>query len=156
MLAERQTVSALSPDPATTEKIVIDSTVMAVRDGLRHLFNCQLLIGLTEESRGTAEIVLAEALNNVVEHAYARYSGRIAVLVQRRHPDLQFEISDDGLPMPGAEPPLGHLRELLEINDLPEGGFGWFLIRRLSHSLTYRRIKDRNLLSFCVIANYQA
>ena len=155
MRAERQTGTALPVDPATTARIVINSDMMAVRDGLHHLFTCDLLAGLTEESRGTAEIVLAEALNNVVEHAYARYPGKIEVVMRRRDPELLFDIRDDGLPMPGAEPPLGRLREVLEIDDLPEGGFGWFLIRSLAHGLAYRRLNDRNLLSFCVPADYR-
>ena len=156
MRAERQTGTAFPVDPATTARIVIDSDMMAVRDGLHSLFSCELLVGLTEESRGTAEIVLAEALNNVVEHAYARYPGKIEVVMRRCDPELLFDISDDGLPMPGAEPPLGHLREVLEIDDLPEGGFGWFLIRSLAHGLAYRRLDDRNLLSFCVPADYRS
>lgn len=155
MPAEPHTGTALPVDPATTARIVINSDMMAVRDGLHHLFTCDLLAGLTEESRGTAEIVLAEALNNVVEHAYARYPGKIEVVMRRRDPELLFDIRDDGLPMPGAEPPLGHLREVLEIDDLPEGGFGWFLIRSLAHGLAYRRLNDRNLLSFCVPADYR-
>jgi serine/threonine-protein kinase RsbW len=153
MRAERPLGAALSVDPADTARIVIDSDMMAVRDGLQSLFACELVRDLTEECRGTAEIVLAEALNNVVEHAYARYSGKIEVLMRRADSDLVFELIDAGLPMPGTEPPLGHLKEVLEIDDLPEGGFGWFLIRNLSHSLAYRRVGDRNRLTFCVSVN---
>lgn len=156
MRADQPHGPALSVDPADTARIVIDSDMMAVRDGLQSLMSCDLLGGLTDESRGTAEIVLAEALNNVVEHAYSRYPGKIEVLMRRHDPDLQFDISDTGLPMPGAEPPYGHLKEVLEVEDLPEGGFGWFLIRSLAHNLAYRRIGDRNLLSFCVPADYRA
>jgi serine/threonine-protein kinase RsbW len=156
MLADQPEGAALSVDPADSARIVIDSDMMAVRDGLQSLMSCALLAELTDESRGTAEIVLAEALNNVVEHAYCRYPGKIEVVMRRHDPDLRFDITDSGLPMPGAEPPLGHLRGVMEIDDLPEGGFGWFLIRSLSHSLTYRRIGERNLLSFCVTADYRA
>jgi len=154
MRAERPVGPALSVGPADTARLEIDSDLMAVRDGLQSLFACELLDGLSAESRGTAEIVLAEALNNIVEHAYAERSGRIEVLMQRRDSDLRFDLIDRGRPMPGAEPPYGHLKELLEVDDLPEGGFGWFLIRSLAHSLAYRRVDECNRLSFCVAAHY--
>ena len=32
--------------------------------------------------------------------------------------------------------------------DLPEGGFGWGLIRTLSSGLSYRRMSERNRLAF--------
>ena len=34
------------------------------------------------------------------------------------------------------------------IADLPEGGFGWGLIRALSSGLSYRRMSERNRLAF--------
>ena len=39
-------------------------------------------------------------------------------------------------------PPLG------AVEDLPEGGFGWHVIRTLSKDLHYRRENGRNQLSF--------
>ena len=35
------------------------------------------LRSLSPDDRGTAEIVLAEVLNNIAEHAYARFPGQI-------------------------------------------------------------------------------
>jgi serine/threonine-protein kinase RsbW len=31
--------------------------------------------------------------------------------------------------------------------DLPEGGFGWLLIRKLTHSLKYCRTNSQNILT---------
>ena len=124
--------------------------MLDVREGLRDLMRCPLVQDLSPDCLGTTELVLAEALNNVVEHAYARYPGQIEVKVRRGHNQLHFHIADKGLPMPGAEPPVGHLPEVGAFEDLPEGGFGWLLIRSLSQNLAYRREGERNLLTFGV------
>ena len=66
-----------------------------------------------------------------------------------------MRVVDTGLPMPGGEAPAGKLGKLLEIQDLPEGGFGWFLIRSLTQELTYQREGNQNTLSFCVDVDYR-
>lgn len=142
-------------------RIVIDSDLMAVREGLQDLFASAMMTGLSEESRGTAEIVLAEALNNVVEHAYATYPGKIEVSMQRQNHGLAVEVVDRGLPMPQAGLPGGNLPagsppQQVSLDDLPEGGFGWFLIRSLSQDLSYAREADRNCLRFSLIVDNAA
>lgn len=129
-------------------RIVISADPTAVRQGLRALFDTLLLRGLSKAERGTAEIVLAEALNNIVEHAYADAGGKIELALQLLHAELVCQIEDKGRPMPGGGLPAGELRTIGGQEDLPEGGFGWHLIRTLSHDLHYRRINGRNQLSF--------
>ncbi len=104
--------------------------------------------GLDDGACGTAEIVLAEALNNVVEHAYAgSRTGEIRVTLAPRGGALTAEIVDWGAALPGLSPPTGRLPPLGgTIGAMPEGGFGWFLIRTLSHSLSYTRHGGENCL----------
>lgn len=135
-------------DPSVCAKLTIPGNALAVRDGLRALLDTLLLRSLPEDGRGTAEIVLAEVLNNIVEHAYATHEGEIEVLLQLGQNELRCKISDSGLPMPGGQPPEGKLAPIGAFQDLPEGGFGWHLIRSLSKDLTYRCENGRNLLSF--------
>ena len=134
---------------------MLDSSPQAISVGLQEMFNCNLLVRLTDDSRGTVEIVLAEVLNNVVEHAYADYSGQIAVCITPRDGYLFVRVVDDGLPMPGGEAPGGKLSKTTKIESLPEGGFGWYLIRSLSQDLTYARDGRQNVLSFCVGVDYR-
>lgn len=148
--------TVLSLEPPDRARIVIDATMLDVREGLRGLMTCPLVRDLSEDCLGTTELVLAEALNNVVEHAYARYPGQIEVEVQRDPDQLRFHIRDQGLPMPGATPPSGRLPEAVDFDDLPEGGFGWFLIRSLAQDLAYRRDGERNHLSFGVCVDNAA
>lgn len=100
-----------------------------------------------------AEIVLAEVLNNVAEHAYAEHRrGVIEIEIARTDDALAFRVRDDGLPMPADELPAGRPHDLdVPPDQLPEGGFGWFLIRSLTEGLQYRRSANRNELRFRVM-----
>ena len=61
---------------------------------------------------------------------------------------LHCTVSDTGAPMPGLCLPEGQFQPLKDLADLPEGGFGWFLIRSLTEGLAYQRSKGLNRLSF--------
>jgi serine/threonine-protein kinase RsbW len=141
-----------SVEPPGTVRFVLASDPVAIREGLQSLIALDLLKPLTEESRYTAQIVLAEVLNNIVEHAYSKYPGKIDVWVTRREDFLFVRIADDGLPMPGGDLPGSRM---IKADALPEGGFGWFLIRSLSNELTYHHDGKRNILSLCISVDYQ-
>ena len=152
MSAEASRGFSQSVDPPDTIRFTLASDPEAIRHGMQALFALDLLAPLTQESRGSAEIVLAEVLNNVVEHAYATFPGSIEVWVTRREEFLFIRTVDEGLPMPGDDLPGG---KMIRTDDLPEGGFGWFLIRNLSQELHYQRDDSRNILSFCIGVDYQ-
>ncbi len=96
-----------------------------------------------------AELVLAEVLNNVVEHAMRDVpGGRITVDWKLDSGRLLLCVTDDGRPMPDADLPSGRLPEPSETAaDTPEGGYGWFLIRHLVDALTYQRHGGTNRVS---------
>jgi serine/threonine-protein kinase RsbW len=103
------------------------------------------------------QIVIAEALNNISEHAYAGHVGRIEMLLRRRDGGFQFTLIDQGIGMPGGIPPPGVIGALPDsICSLPEGGFGWLLIRSQTQDLTYLREKGGNRLSFVLPMNMAA
>jgi serine/threonine-protein kinase RsbW len=135
-------------DPVVSTQVTIPGDPLAVREGLKALFETVVLRNLPEDGRGTAEIVLAEALNNIVEHAYAHHAGDIEISLHLRPNELICRITDTGQPMPDDQLPEGKLAGFTPDGELPEGGFGWFLIRSLSQDLHYRREGGRNLLSF--------
>ncbi len=118
----------------------------AVRRALSHVM--VRLHGALEDpiDRATVEIVLAEVLNNVAEHAYGGGGGRIELWLRWSADGLGCVVLDDGRPMPGGRLPTGAPPRLAD--DLPEGGFGWQLIRRLARDLCYCRSGGRNRLSF--------
>lgn len=129
-------------------KLEVPGTADSVREVLRWLLINDPMLRLPEDVRGAAELVLAEALNNVVEHAYARFSGTVRIMMTRKDDGLRVVIEDDGLEMPGYDLPAGELAEPKQTEELLEGGYGWFLIRRLTKSLAYRRLGGCNRLSF--------
>ncbi|WP_371055170.1 ATP-binding protein [Rhodosalinus sp. K401] len=98
--------------------------------------------------RTATELVLAEVLNNVVEHAHASDAPcAIRVEVRVREGRLDLSVSDDGRPMPGGRLPEGQFPSLAGPKaTLPEGGFGWPLIHSLARDVRYRRRYGRNEL----------
>jgi serine/threonine-protein kinase RsbW len=140
---------------ALVEHLNIAGTAEAVTTGLQHLFSLPVLAGLNDDSQGSVEIVLAEVLNNIAEHAYSRHPGAIDIWITAHQTFLFVRVVDSGLPMPGGEVPAGALSKVVEIQDLPEGGFGWFLIRSLTQDLTYQREGNQNTLCFCVDVDYR-
>lgn len=106
-------------------------------------------LDLGEEDLSSVEIVLAEALNNVVEHGYPDTSGEIYLKLRRHRAGILIQIKDWGRPMPGGRTPAGdHPATSSRVEHLPEGGYGWFLIRELARDLIYDREDGENILIF--------
>ena len=103
------------------------------------------------DAMGRLELVLAEVMNNVAEHAggagVAR--GLMHLCVVMHDSGLSCAITDNGNQLP---PDCLRPRSLPAMDplDLPEGGFGWFLIQGLTQSLCYYREDHRNCLAFTV------
>lgn len=129
-------------------RLTFPSSPLSVRRALQTVIAD--LQELELEERGSVELVLAEVLNNVVEHAYGPEERGWISLECASEPDgLHFRIRDEGRAMPEGTPPMGAPSPLPErLDKMPEGGFGWFLIKDLSRDVQYRRIDDMNELTF--------
>ncbi|MBW6505952.1 MAG: ATP-binding protein [Rhodobacteraceae bacterium] len=105
---------------------------------------------ISPEEAGALELVLAEVLNNIVEHSYAGGSdGVISLSIVRDLSGLSCAVSDDGIPLPeGCLAPPCLPSAAVATAQLPEGGFGWYLIHDLTQDLGYRRDGGQNLLAF--------
>lgn len=102
----------------------------------------------------TVELVLAELLNNVVEHACATLPGRVIGLeLWSGRGGLACRITDDGRPMPGGRLPC---QWMPPPETLPEGGFGWPLVTALACDLAYRRDAGQNVLSLRICPGTEA
>jgi serine/threonine-protein kinase RsbW len=105
-------------------------------------------VPLDGDARDSLQLVLAEVLNNTVEHACRDGPDQVIELTVSLADDvIRCEVIDDGLPMPGERLPQGSLPDPAT---LPEGGFGWFLTRRLTRHVDYRRDEGRNRVSFSI------
>jgi serine/threonine-protein kinase RsbW len=129
--------------------LVFLASPAAIRDTLARMLAGPPLRDLPPDARGTAELVLAEVLNNVAEHAYAEGPGPVAVTLTAGPTGIGCLIVDQGSAMPGGRLPEGVLpRADTALADLPEGGFGWHLIHSLTRDLAYVRTGGCNRLSF--------
>lgn len=122
---------------------------LAVRAALHEALTT-LAGSITTEDSDTLQIVLAEVFNNIVEHSYANTgAGEIRLSIIPQPSGLLCAVTDCGPKLPA--PCLRHFAGMAprpRPADLPEGGFGWFLIRELVEDLTYHRTDGRNLLIF--------
>ncbi|EPX77823.1 ATP-binding protein [Litoreibacter arenae] len=129
----------------------INADPISVRDTILEIMR-RLQSEFPSQSHGiiSTEIVLAEVLNNITEHGYQESNlGDVTVSVLCTDDMISVETRDYGLPMPGLNPPETGLVDIpMEVDDLPEGGFGWFFIRSLSSHMEYRRSGSKNI--FCV------
>lgn len=133
------------PDAGTVE-IRFPGDPHSVRAGLARALGAAPVRALSVAGRGTVELVLAEAMNNIAEHAYADDSGPVRLMLwSAGDGSLCCRVEDDGTPMPGGSPPPGNPPPPA---DLPEGGFGWYLIRHFARDLRYERVDGTNRLSF--------
>ncbi len=122
-----------------------------VRRAIHEVEDDLVRAGIHNEDIGSVSIVLAEALNNVVEHAFEDPDGqKITLIIRQRSKSLLVEIRDGGRPMPKGRAPIGNhpMTEFNQFDTMPEGGYGWFLIRELVQDLVYDRQNDENILFF--------
>ncbi|WP_172841128.1 ATP-binding protein [Rhodovulum sp. P5] len=137
---------------AETAPLMVEATPLGVRAALAEM-KARFGTPLPESaSLGMAETVLAEVLNNIVEHAYGPTSpGPIELRMHRSDLRLSIDVRDYGVPMPGEKLPEGGLPGDDVLTEAPsEGGYGWFLIRSFARNIEYRREGDQNRLSFVV------
>jgi len=109
--------------------------------------------GLGESDLGTVELVLAEALNNITEHAYGPEGGPVEVRLQVTGSRIECELRDFGRPMPMGDPPAAGLPQIAPPDIVPEGGFGWYIIRCLVEDLSYQRVGSHNRLLMSLTAS---
>lgn len=95
------------------------------------------------------EIVVAEALNNVIEHGCLKEDmGKVSVSLYLEKDECRILIADYGkayqLPTPkGFE----DFKDYQSFDDLPEGGYGWSLIHELTRSVDLTRQEGQNCLT---------
>lgn len=132
--------------------LTIDSSFVSVRHALASVTTALTNDGQPADIVNTTELVLAEVLNNVVEHAYAGDATRtIRLMVTPTLRGILCRVDDAGkaLPMNVLHPAIPAPPECGRA-DLPEGGFGWCLIRQMTTDLQYGRAGGRNRLRFTI------
>lgn len=129
--------------------LIFAATESEASAGIAQLSKCLETQGLPPHKASDVKIALAEAINNVVEHAYADVTPAKVQVRCRLHKNwLEILIADTGNPLPGFRVPDGVPAPLgSTIQGLPEGGFGWFLIHELTSDIRYEHSEGCNRLS---------
>lgn len=152
MQADQKSLPSISPSARPSPQIfqkACDANALGVRELLSAAI-ARFAQQISKEEAGTLELVLAEVMNNIVEHSYrGREPGIIDLSIVRDSRGLSCSVCDDGIMLP-ADHLLRNIGRLPRPDPLefPEGGFGWFLIRDLAQDLGYHREGSRNLLAF--------
>lgn len=107
---------------------------------------CQSLdpdLGWIQNHFDYLNLALAEGFTNAVRHAHAMLPPETPVEIRAcfSRDRIEIHIWDQGDPFDPSklmEPEPGSL--------LPEGGYGWFLLRRAADEVNYQRVDGRNRL----------
>lgn len=100
--------------------------------------------GIEQFTCNAVTISLTEAINNVIKHSYKGEPNHlIEVKVSKIDNLLNIVIVDTGSPRPNLD-----VRELdfdpSDIDNLPEGGMGLFIIKQLMDEMSYYTINGEN------------
>jgi serine/threonine-protein kinase RsbW len=90
------------------------------------------------------EICLTEALNNVIKHAYkGENSNQIEIIIRINNNQLEIDIIDEGSPRKNLI--ISELNfDPTDIDNLPEGGMGLYIIKQLMDDLNYYSLNGKN------------
>jgi len=138
------------PGNSVELRLVFPCTQSNVRRALASIMSGLGAMNLCDDDSSSIELVLAEVLNNVTEHAYRdEGTGMIELHLKQTEAGLSCRVIDNGEGMPRNTPPQGIAPcPNRPLDQQPEGGFGWFLIRHLTSDLAYMRHANSNVLSF--------
>ncbi len=133
--------------PGWNLQISFDANDLAIRGALQAVRKSMQTASFEPELMSRVEMVLAELFNNIAEHAYAEAGkGEVRASFAEDMGCVTVAVHDRGQQMPGGMLPDGRLPDTnVPLDDLPEGGFGWHIIRTQSDFLTYARESGSNV-----------
>jgi serine/threonine-protein kinase RsbW len=126
-------------------RLSIDSRLEQVRVLSGALRGIGKELELSDDKLGQLELMMVEAVNNVIEHAYEMQQGNdVQVRVEYTPEAIHLIISDSGHTMPDALH--SGACDMPDPDALPEGGWGMGLIHLLADSIRYIRDAKGNHL----------
>lgn len=133
------------PPTVRSDRHLIPADAASVRSLLERLETSAALGDLSRDDRDCTLLILAEALNNVVEHGYAGDPGWVCLSRRGGHVWRIVDAAAPAPPLPHPALPPGEA----------EGGFGLFLIRTLTDHMRLRRLRGLNVLTLHIRAGFE-
>lgn len=130
--------------------VTVHATALAIREVLATCMVNIARLNVNTDQLADIELVIAETLNNIVEHAYADQpaSGIVRISCIYTGCSLFLTFKDSGGPLPqDALSASNQAHDMDNLQTLPEGGFGWRLIQELTDRVSYRRLGRFNRLT---------
>lgn len=115
-----------------------------VRVALQRIHDFLIVQDLPPDMVEDLDLVLAEAMANIVLHGKMGTEGVIECKLLLQDRSVDCRLSDTGV---AFDPTCAGL-STPEPMAFSEGGYGWFLIRSLTRNITYMREGPRNVLGF--------
>lgn len=134
-------------DPSRTLRLACRANLTEVRGTLQHIHDFLTVQDLPCETVDDLDLVLSEAMSNIVRHGAMGGDGRIDCHLVIRDTSVECRLSDTGV----AFDPSGAGLTAPDPMAFSEGGYGWFLIRSLTHHITYARDGACNVLCFSIL-----
>lgn len=104
-------------------------------------------IGVPQNKITNIQIVVAEALNNIIEHGFSIENfGTIDIQIEVDDDSTVVELMDNGKKFTPPNISKTPLIDSTDFENLPEGGFGWFLITEITSSFELQRHLNMNKL----------
>ena len=100
--------------------------------------------GLSPELVFNLNLVLEEAVSNVILYAYPKEEHQtISLIARKKDNQLIFVLTDSGKEFDPTQAPDADIT--LSAEDRPIGGLGIFLIRQIMNTVEYQRIEGKNV-----------
>jgi anti-sigma regulatory factor (Ser/Thr protein kinase) len=102
--------------------------------------------GLSPDLVFNLNLVLEEAVSNVILYAYPKEEHQtISLIARKKDNQLIFVLTDSGKEFDPTQAPDADIT--LSAEDRPIGGLGIFLIRQIMNTVEYQRIEGKNVLT---------
>ena len=102
--------------------------------------------GLSPELVFNLNLVLEEAVSNVILYAYPKEEHQtISLIARKKDNQLIFVLTDSGKEFDPTQASDADIT--LSAEDRPIGGLGIFLIRQIMNTVEYQRIEGKNVLT---------
>jgi len=134
-----------SPEPPSPARLVVTADLSRLPELREFVVGRAAAAGLPPGRLPGLELVLEEAVVNVISHGYDGRPGTLELACRVENGWFVLELADEGAPFDptGAADP----DTSLPLEERSAGGLGLLLIRRSCDAVTWRREGGRNILT---------